>query len=465
MNPLPWIAPPPFSPPDVERRQAWTWVILGLLFAGLIALSLLSYFGVIGGGTREAKGDDGPAPPRFSKEASGLAYWVAIKTIVPAMGQSDSNREIEKIADELKPSTQESPEAARLYAAARYEVGKPVEHLEVLTDSEEVGDRAFAAIYLDASPTIAEARKHSADLDDHGFITTLAKVHALERAGDEGARKRLLPIGTWWGIAGLIGAVLLIACLGLILWLVYGIALSQKKLMPKGFPMPCLTPLDGDRGAARMVLFVLIFVFVGSYAAIALSDLADDATQGVASSLAVAVVFIASLRTRLFGRATSFRQVVGDTHQVGKLIGWGVLGWIATVPVVLLLSFATQALTRFLPEPTHPISDMLPNAGAWQIAMLFMAAAIMAPLLEETAFRGILFPAVSRLVGSVVLGILISSFLFASIHPQGIAGWPPLMGIGAVCAIVTYQTRSLIPAMVLHAIHNGLLVGASLLLL
>lgn len=467
--PPPVIGPPQFSghggpPPRIaEGRQPWAWVLMSLLFAGLIGLALASYFGSL-----PAEKDTAPTE-KFSKEAGELQYWVAIKTLAPSLdttGKGGSRQQIRSIADRLEPQVAKSPEAARLYAAARFESGEPItDRLEILERSKRLGDRSFAEIYLEEPLTRDEARALSAKLDDHGFVTVLAKVHALERTGDQDARKRLLPLGTWLGIATVVGAVMLVGGLGLVLWLVYAVARSRKKLVPHGFPRPCLTPLDGDRGAARMVLFLLIFVFVGGlFVPLATRGL-DDATGGAVASVAVAIVFFASLRLRIFGRATSFREVVGETTGLGKLVGWGVVGWMAMVPVVLLLSLASQALTRFLPEPTHPINDLLPNAGPWQAAMLFLAAAILAPLMEETAFRGILLPAVSRALGSVFFGIVISSFLFASIHPQGIAGWPPLMGIGAVCAALTYQTRSLVPAMVVHAIHNGLIVTVSLLIL
>ena len=81
-------------------------------------------------------------------------------------------------------------------------------------------------------------------------------------------------------------------------------------------------------------------------------------------------------------------------------------------------------------------------------------------------FRGTMLPAISRVTKSPAWGIVISSFLFAAIHPQGLVLWLSLATVGAMAAMVTYQTKSLVPAIVLHAVHNfaimmmGLLVNS-----
>ncbi|MFX8832953.1 CPBP family intramembrane glutamic endopeptidase, partial [Acinetobacter baumannii] len=77
---------------------------------------------------------------------------------------------------------------------------------------------------------------------------------------------------------------------------------------------------------------------------------------------------------------------------------------------------------------------------------------------EETIFRGMLFPALSKLFKSPVWGGLAQAFMFASIHPQGPAAWVSLMAIGAVCAAVTYRAGAQWPSMLLHGLHNGILL-------
>ena len=86
-------------------------------------------------------------------------------------------------------------------------------------------------------------------------------------------------------------------------------------------------------------------------------------------------------------------------------------------------------------------------------------AVIGAPIVEEHIFRGWIFPALSKLLNSVWAGGVVSSLCFAMIHPQGPTMWPALACIGGTCCLLTHYTRSLWPGMILHAVHNGLLVG------
>jgi membrane protease YdiL (CAAX protease family) len=44
--------------------------------------------------------------------------------------------------------------------------------------------------------------------------------------------------------------------------------------------------------------------------------------------------------------------------------------------------------------------------------------------------------------------------MFAGIHPQGFIGILPLTTIAMMCCGLTYQTKSLVPGMILHAVNN-----------
>jgi membrane protease YdiL (CAAX protease family) len=96
--------------------------------------------------------------------------------------------------------------------------------------------------------------------------------------------------------------------------------------------------------------------------------------------------------------------------------------------------------------------------------MMYVLVSVMAPLIEETAFRGLLFPALSRYL-SPAASILLSGFMFGAIHPQGPLLWAALGGIGAVAALLSYLTGSLIPSMVMHACQNFCVLTLSVVLL
>ena len=80
---------------------------------------------------------------------------------------------------------------------------------------------------------------------------------------------------------------------------------------------------------------------------------------------------------------------------------------------------------------------------------------------EEIMFRGVLYRHL-REVGAkwgyfvaVALATLVSSFVFAAIHPQGLFGIPILMGLAIVFALVREWRGSVFPSMIAHALVNA----------
>ena len=113
--------------------------------------------------------------------------------------------------------------------------------------------------------------------------------------------------------------------------------------------------------------------------------------------------------------------------------------------ITLLLFVAQQLLTggadsfnRFSEpaEDQHPIIVALSN-GVWSLQnfWLIFLAAVAAPVVEETVFRGVLYRQLRSSSCkfpkelSIICSVLIVSFVFAAIHPQGWIAIPALMGI------------------------------------
>jgi membrane protease YdiL (CAAX protease family) len=69
-------------------------------------------------------------------------------------------------------------------------------------------------------------------------------------------------------------------------------------------------------------------------------------------------------------------------------------------------------------------------------------------------FRGLLFPGLSARL-RWFLGLVLSAFIFAVIHPQGWAGVPPIMTLAATFSVLRLCRQSLIAPMTAHAINNG----------
>jgi membrane protease YdiL (CAAX protease family) len=115
--------------------------------------------------------------------------------------------------------------------------------------------------------------------------------------------------------------------------------------------------------------------------------------------------------------------------------------------------------------PSHPIIPFVAEGGWWQRLQVLLMASVIAPLTEEIFFRGVLYghlrSATSRLgtAASAAASATISSFVFAALHPQGILLVPGLMGVAFGLCLLRELRGTLVPAMVAHGVHNGLLLS------
>jgi membrane protease YdiL (CAAX protease family) len=98
------------------------------------------------------------------------------------------------------------------------------------------------------------------------------------------------------------------------------------------------------------------------------------------------------------------------------------------------------------------------NQGALGWLWTFVQAAVLAPIIEEFVFRGVLFQVFWQRTGRVWLSAFASGYLFAVIHPQFLGGILPITVLGTVLALVYAHTRSLLPCILIHALNNGLIV-------
>lgn len=97
--------------------------------------------------------------------------------------------------------------------------------------------------------------------------------------------------------------------------------------------------------------------------------------------------------------------------------------------------------------------------GGWGLAFGLISAVVLAPLVEEFVFRGILFQSYLRRFG-FGLAMVLSTVLFVVIHFYGIYGSLSVafFGLGA-CALYR-ATGSLWTAIIFHALMNGLITAS-----
>lgn len=101
---------------------------------------------------------------------------------------------------------------------------------------------------------------------------------------------------------------------------------------------------------------------------------------------------------------------------------------------------------------------MAASGSAGAIAMLLLMVGLIPPFIEEALFRGILYCGLRRHWG-VIPSAVLTSTLFALLHGQ-ILCWLLLdkFVFGIVTCLATEKTGSIIPAIIVHAVTNCLMV-------
>lgn len=173
-------------------------------------------------------------------------------------------------------------------------------------------------------------------------------------------------------------------------------------------------------------------------------------------------------------------------------IHWGALAarrnWTRLVAAGILLSVVTQLGEHFVTEPKSPEIEHLMRtpAGAWSVMLL---GTLLAPLMEEIAFRGFLLPALataydwlsltrtpanvrrwSTTTGNtpagLIFGAIFSSLLFAFLHaPQLEYAWGSvslLFLVSLVLAYVRVRTHSVACSTLVHLTYNLTIFVAAL---
>ncbi|HZT82943.1 MAG TPA: CPBP family intramembrane glutamic endopeptidase, partial [Gemmataceae bacterium] len=94
----------------------------------------------------------------------------------------------------------------------------------------------------------------------------------------------------------------------------------------------------------------------------------------------------------------------------------------------------------------------------WQY---LLALAVLPAVCEELAFRGLILAGLRQRFRPWT-AILLSSLLFALYH-MNVFQLLPAFAFGVVLGLLAVRSGSVLPGMLLHLLHNGLLVGLMLL--
>lgn len=203
-------------------------------------------------------------------------------------------------------------------------------------------------------------------------------------------------------------------------------------------------PNFADLAAIAGVFLMAQFVLGGGVASV-LKVLGISHTLAMAVAyplfMIAAIVFAVYYRQTREGERYMPRLRFTFRREWLPVLGWGLLTMLAAGVVL-------EPLLELFPESWYDLMKEAIGHGGWVV----LTTVVMAPLLEEVLFRGLLQDATVNRYGAV-RGILIASAVFGVVHliPMQVIS---AFVMGLVLGYVYYRTRSLLPPVLLHAANN-----------
>jgi membrane protease YdiL (CAAX protease family) len=155
----------------------------------------------------------------------------------------------------------------------------------------------------------------------------------------------------------------------------------------------------------------------------------------------------ARLRAYYWSPDVPFRRVIGT----GAVLG------IAVVPVLALATWLCETACEALglPADPQPVFEWLKSLHSFKNwAVMAGLVLILAPLMEEGLFRGILLPAALSRRASPVMPVLLVGFYFAIVHVHA-PSLLPLILLSACFSGGYALTGCILTPVIMHAIFNA----------
>lgn len=363
--------------------------------------------------------------------------------------------------------------------------GYDVQAQEMLSQAAALDDRRSALFFamaslFDPETPLQRVRGLSLEMlhDQETWLADLALKARATRLGDPAEAQavavvalhhtqhfavNVLIIGLGYGLVTLLGAGILLRAGLLFLF----------STRPARRPRPLLSvvwePLDALEGAA-------LLCFAMAAAAVALGFLGGSlgGASGsptvhlglvIAQYLIMSLIVLALVGLRVPGTLPrKLNQLGWRAPQVGRLV-WEGLG---SYGVLVCCLAAVAALFPSEPGPallgwatvTRPVlGEALRSPASALVVFLFVTVVV--PMIEETIFRGFVYAGLRR-HWPVFTAAVGSALLFAAMH-HSTEALVPIGLIGLVLAFVYERTRSLLPAVICHGLHNFLILSLLLI--
>ena len=156
----------------------------------------------------------------------------------------------------------------------------------------------------------------------------------------------------------------------------------------------------------------------------------------------------------LHRRKAGLRDLGLKYYSIGKTLWYTLISLIA-IFAISFIYIIIMSLVFGIEAPESKIETLIMNRSVSNTVLLIVVSFI-GPIIEEVFFRGFLYSAFKKNWG-ILPALFLSSILFSLVHLE-IYSFIPLFMIGWLLAYIFEKTRSLFPAIFLHAIYNLILI-------
>lgn len=339
--------------------------------------------------------------------------------------------------------------------------------------------RAFSAVYLKKSVKADEAKeiediivrdlpggwyRNTALLD---FYAASRQVDKLQTLRSQTKEKGMLLLAK---MIALIVTIAFVFLTGVIFIFVQLFFLPRKLSTPEAVDA-IASPV---KFSPKLIYGVFIAwlateLMVGSIAAVFLKDFRLVKQGIVVAALSTAglyllsngpgvlyVYFLAMRQNGIkFSEGIKLRFKSGKLGPV-RLVLIGILTWCSAIPIIALVAYFSQKYLGSEGSDNPVLGLVMEAARSSNVSatlLFYFTLGVLAPICEESLFRGFLYTALRR-YWPILPSMALSALLFSSAHLDK-GGFLSLFTLGMLFAFVMERTKSILPAMVAHGMWNS----------
>ena len=248
----------------------------------------------------------------------------------------------------------------------------------------------------------------------------------------------------------------LILLAGATIDLYLSVRVQTRRLVPSFRACAKLTQCPFTVFHANLVLFATLLFALPAFFQNPTSGTPKESALILSPLLYAFMGFLVITLCLTYSNASVSQVFLSPSCTTRKALGKGLFYGLAVIPPVVLLSMAINAVTEALGvEPRlQEVFDWLGDGSLTLGTRMFMmaAAVVIAPVVEELLFRGILFTAVLKARPFFPAALLVGLY-FALVHFHALS-FLPLLALSMAFSAGYAATGSILTPIAMHALFN-----------